>query len=78
MPRLYFDVDEDGEMRRDRDGTDLDDVGAARDEAVQMLVRLAMDELPRNGKHKTITVVVRSADDRRLFKAALSYSEAAD
>jgi hypothetical protein len=75
MPRLYFDIDEDGEMRRDADGTELADVNDARGEAVEMLVRLAKDELPHNGQHKTITVLVRSEDNEPLFKAALSYNE---
>jgi hypothetical protein len=75
MPRLYFDIDEDGNVRRDIDGTELVDTSDIRGEAVRMLARLATDELVANGPRKTITVMVRSEDDEQMFKAVLTYAE---
>ena len=75
MPRLFFDIEDDGNLRRDIEGIEIADEAAARSEAVQTLVGLAKDWLPRNGKRRTITILVRTGDDRHLFKAALSYEE---
>ena len=77
LPRLYFDIDDDGDLRRDSEGVVLPDERAARDEAIQTLVGLARDILPSDGRHRTIAIVVRGDGDRKLFTASLRYDEGA-
>ena len=47
MPRFYFDVTEGPKFIPDEDGFDLDSVEAAEHEAMQTLVQLGRDWLPR-------------------------------
>jgi hypothetical protein len=72
---MFFDIDDDGDLRRDDEGMDFADIPAAREEAIQTLVGLARDILPTDGQHRTLAIVVRGADDRQLFRATLSYDE---
>jgi hypothetical protein len=72
---MFFDIDDDGDMRRDDEGMDCPDIDAAREEAIQTLVGLARDILPHDGKHRTIAIVVRDLADKKLFKASLQYDE---
>lgn len=57
MTRFYFDVEEDGRLGVDTEGTELASAEAARFEATQTLAELVRDALPgRRAKHFTITV----------------------
>jgi hypothetical protein len=75
VPRMFFDIDDDGDLRRDEDGMDCPDIGSAREEAIQTLVGMAKDILPSDGHHRTFAIVVRGDDDQQLFRASLSYDE---
>ena len=74
---MFFDIEDDGDLRRDEDGMECPDIVSARAMAIQTLVGLAKDILPTDGQHRTIAIVVRGDGDRELFRASLSYDEAA-
>ena len=71
MPRYFFDID-DGEMHfRDDDGQELNDLRAARDEAVVVLPAIARDVLP-NGDRRDFVASIRDEENRVVFRATLS------
>ncbi|ARP67748.1 hypothetical protein A9K65_013945 [Mesorhizobium sp. WSM1497] len=74
MPRYFFDFWEDGNLIADKEGTDLPDFEAARDEGFLDLMELANDILPRNGAHE-LKLVVRDEAGRDVIALSLNYRE---
>jgi hypothetical protein len=73
MPRYYFDLYDDIEVRDDI-GTDAPDLGAAQVEAARILTDVARDLLPGDGLHKDIHVHIRNRWGEELARASLNYS----
>jgi uncharacterized protein DUF6894 len=75
MPRYYFDFHDGAEVSTDREGTELPNMQAARDEATETLLSIAKDALPPRGKARELSVRVRSDQDGHLLTISLGYSE---
>ncbi len=73
MPRFYFDI-HDGEWSRDDVGTECRDVEAACREAKQALPEIALDQAPRDGDRRAITVLVSDEDRQPVYSATLTYA----
>ena len=71
MARFYFDFDDGETFTRDERGVELEDVEAAKAEAVRSLPTIAKDELP-DGDRRTFVVIVRDAAGRQILTAQLS------
>ncbi len=73
MPRFYFDH-HDGRWDRDEVGAECTDVEHAIKEAKRTLPAMALDEIPRDGDHRTMTVLVTDEDGRTVYTATLAYT----
>ena len=72
MPRYYFDTRDNESFIADEVGLDLQNVEAARDEAVRGLADLARDVLPE-GIRRTLAIEVKDAFNRPLLRTALVF-----
>lgn len=73
MPRFFFDI-HDGEWSRDDVGTECRDVEAACQETKQSLPEIALDQVPRDGDHHMITVLVTDEDRQPVYTATLTFA----
>ncbi len=73
MSRFYFNVCDNGDVLRDTEGTDLDDLEAVREAAIGLLPALVQDELP-DGLGHDFSVQVCDETGRLVFKASLVLS----
>ena len=73
MPRFCFDI-HDGEWDRDSVGIECTDVENAIQQAKLTLPAMALDEIPRDGDHHTVTVLVTDEDGRPVYTATLAYT----
>src|SRR5687768_6794991 len=71
MPRYFFDVSDTGRRFSDTEGTELDDIEAARKEALAALGGIAKDELP-DGDFREFVIEVRDGDGAPQLTASLS------
>jgi hypothetical protein len=62
MPRFFFDIHDGKDFTPDRQGLDLDDLEAAKDEAKKALPDIVRDEMP-DGDRRDFTVDVRTWPD---------------
>jgi hypothetical protein len=58
MPRVFFDIDDGEALTADREGLDLDDLEAAKEEAKKTLPEIVKDEMP-DGDRRDFTIDVR-------------------
>jgi hypothetical protein len=72
MPRYYFDTRDNGSVMADEVGLDLQDVEAARDEAVRGLADLARDVLP-DSIRRMLSIEVKDAFKRPLLQTVLVF-----
>jgi uncharacterized protein DUF6894 len=72
MPHYYFDTRDNESLIADEVGLDLQDVKAARDEAVRGLADLAKDVLPE-GTQRTLAIEVKDEFKRPLLRTALAF-----
>jgi hypothetical protein len=75
MPRFFFDFHDGDHLALDREGTDLADMQAARDEATDTLLSIARDSLPPSGRARQLSVRVRDEHGQHLLTISLGYSE---
>jgi hypothetical protein len=58
MPRFFFDIHDGEDFTPDRQGLDLDDLEAAKEEAKKTLPEIVKDEIP-DGDRRDFTIDVR-------------------
>ncbi|TGD94076.1 DUF6894 family protein [Methylobacterium nonmethylotrophicum] len=73
MPRFYFDI-HDEEWNRDTTGHEFSNLDDAIAQAKRTLPAMALDHLPQNGDHHTVTVLVTDEDGRPVYTATLSFN----
>jgi len=73
MQRFFFDV-HDHAIIIDEDGTDLPDLEAAIREAIRSLPAIAADSIPNGDDRQNFTIIVRDAERRPVYTAAMSFS----
>ena len=71
MPRFFFDVHDGEDFAPDRQGVDLDDLDAAKDEARKALRDIIWDELPV-GDRRDFTVDVKNTAGEIVWRVTLS------
>lgn len=74
MARFFFDIREDGKLRRDDEGTELESISDVRKEAQTILPAIAFDEIPKDGDQKTYVVLVTDDDGQAIYSATLHYA----
>jgi hypothetical protein len=72
LPRYYFDFREDGGMVPDEEGTEIDGLGAARDEAARTLAEMARSVLP-GSTCRRLTIEVRGESGGPLLRTTLAF-----
>jgi hypothetical protein len=72
MPRYYFDI-KGFHHERDDDGVICADLQAAVREAKKLLPIIASDEVPQDGEHHAMTVLITDEDGHPVYSGALSY-----
>ena len=63
MARYFFDLSADRQPSRDPEGTDLDGLERAREEAHATLAGIARDKLPGGGDRRDLVMNVRNDKD---------------
>ena len=71
MPRFFFDIHDGETFTPDREGLDLDDLEAAKEEAKKTLPEIVKDEMP-NGDRRDFTVDVKNAAGQIVWRITLS------
>ena len=71
MPRFFFDIHDGEDFTPDRQGVDLDDLDAAKDEARKALRDVIWDELPV-GDRRDFTVDVKNTAGEIVWRVTLS------
>ena len=71
MPRFFFDIHDGEDFTPDRQGVDLDDLDAAKDEARKALRDIIWDELPV-GDRRDFTVDVKNTAGEIVWRVTLS------
>ena len=66
MPRFYFDVREGSTFIADEDGFEFPGLDEAEQEAIQAVVSMGKDRLPR-GDTRDVTVEVRDENQKRVL-----------
>ena len=66
MPRFYFNVREGPTFIDDQDGFDFPSLDEAEQEAIQAVVSMGKDRLPR-GDTREVTVEVRDENQKRVL-----------
>jgi hypothetical protein len=71
MPRFFFDIHDGEKFTPDRQGLDLDDLEAAKEEAKKTLSEIVKDEMPDGGR-RDFTVDVKDAAGQIVWRVTLS------
>jgi hypothetical protein len=71
MPRFFFDIHDGEDFTPDRQGVDLDDLDAAKDEARKALRDIIWDILPA-GDRRDFTVDVKNTAGEIVWRVTLS------
>ena len=66
MPRFYFDIREGSLFLKDEDGFEFAGLDEAEQEAIQAVVSMGKDRLPR-GDTRDVTVEVRDENQKRVL-----------
>jgi hypothetical protein len=73
VPRFYFDI-ADGELQRDEEGLECENVEAAREKVMASLSDVAELITSNNGDNQAVTVTVRDEDGSQLYAGTLSFA----
>lgn len=73
MPRFYFDI-HDGKSNRDDQGTECDDLEAARGKILASLPDLSSLITEDGGDDQAVTILVRNEDGSGVYKATLTFT----
>jgi hypothetical protein len=71
MPRFFFDSHDGDDFTPDREGVDLEDLDAAKEEAKKALRDIIWDELPVGGR-RDFTVDVKDVAGQIVWRVTLS------
>ena len=71
MPRFFFDIHDGEDFTPDREGVDLEDLEAAKEEAKKALRDIIWDELPV-GDRRDFTVDVKDVAGQIVWRVTLS------
>jgi len=71
MPRFFFDIHDGEKFTPDREGLDLESLGAAKAEAKKTLSEIVKDEMP-DGDRRDFTVDVKDAAGQIVWRVTLS------
>jgi hypothetical protein len=71
MPRFFFDIHDGEAFTPDRQGVELDDLAAAKEEAKRTLPEIAKDEMP-DGDRGDFTVDVKNGAGQIVWRVTLS------
>ncbi|MEI9419643.1 hypothetical protein O7A70_00385 [Mesorhizobium sp. Cs1299R1N1] len=77
MTLFYFDVDDNGTIFHDDEGTECPDVAAVRYEATMALAEMTKDALP-NGDHHEMVIVVRDDGGDLVLRASIVFNVEAE
>jgi hypothetical protein len=72
MALYYFDVDDNGDVFADDQGTECVDFDHVKEEAIRALVGIIQESLPDGDQH-TLRIKVRSEGGDRVLQVALSF-----
>lgn len=72
MPRYFFDI-KGFHHERDDEGVICADLQDAVREAKKLLPAIAMDEVPSDGEHYAVTVLVTDEDGKLVYSGVLSF-----
>jgi hypothetical protein len=71
MPRFFFDIHDGENFTPDRQGVELEDLEAAKDEAKKALPDIMKDEMP-DGDRRDFTVDVKNVAGQIVWRVTLS------
>jgi hypothetical protein len=71
MPRFFFDIHDGEDSTTDRDGLELADLEAAKEEAKKALPDMVNDTMP-DGDRRDVTVDVKNAAGQIVWRITLS------
>lgn len=71
MPHYFFDIYDNDTLYRDDYGIELEDLYAAREQAIALLPDVARDSLP-DGDHHTFKAVVKCREQRIRYVVSLT------
>ena len=77
MAFYYFDVDDNGEVFPDDQGTECVTFDQVKEEAIRALVEMIRDSLP-DGDHHRLTIKVRNDGGGVVLKVSLSFEVEAE
>lgn len=75
MPQYFFDIYDNDTLYQDEYGIELDDLYAAREQAIALLPDVARDALPDGDQH-TFRAVVKCRERRVRYVASLTLTGA--
>jgi len=75
VPRYYFDI-HDGELQRDEEGLECENVEAARDRVMASLPDVAELITSEDGDTQAVTVTVRDEEGSRIYTGTLTFAGA--
>lgn len=73
MARYFFDIHDGAHLQRDDDGIDCESLQAATVQAKRLLPAIAVEEVPRDGDRRNLTVLVTDEDGQAVYSASLSF-----
>jgi hypothetical protein len=73
MPRYFFDLDDGAGASRDREGTELPDLEAAKAEAAETAAAIGKERFPQTDEG-SVRIEIRNGTDRPLMRIELRYS----
>ncbi|MFB0488362.1 hypothetical protein ABIE45_000948 [Methylobacterium sp. OAE515] len=73
MPRYYFDI-HDGELQRDGEGLECENVEAAREKVMASLSDVAELITSGYGDNQAVTVTVRDEEGCRVYAGTLTFT----
>jgi hypothetical protein len=77
MPLYYFDVDDNGTVYPDDQGTDCDTFDRVKEEAIRSLVEMISESLP-NGDHHRLSIKVRNDGGGVVLQVSLNFQVEAE
>jgi hypothetical protein len=73
MPLFFFDVLQDGKLSVDTEGSELPDLDAAREEAVNTIAEMSADAIPRT-RGRQLSMIVRDGRGNSLLQLDLGFT----
>jgi hypothetical protein len=73
VPRYFFDI-HDRRTHRDDEGVELSGPQEAAQHAKKVLPEIAADEVPKDGEHQALSVLVTDEDGHPVYSAVVTYT----